>query len=440
MTDTPTRSDGVPVPTGRVSRLWHMGGMAGGIAGGVVAGGLRQMAQGQRPALTDLLMTPANALRLTNGLSQMRGAALKLGQMLSMDAGVVLSRQLTAILSALRDDARHMPPKQLQSVLNAEWGMGWRARFRRFDVRPFAAASIGQVHRAETLDGRDLAIKVQYPGVRASIDSDLANVAALMRLPGILPRGMDISPLLEEARLQLRDEADYDAEAGHLARFAGLLAGSPDFILPGLHADLSTPRVLAMTYLHSAPIDTLKTAPQATRDHAARALIALVLRELFEFGAMQTDPNLANYRVDPATGRIILLDFGAVRAIAPDLAADFRALLRAALSRDPDQTRAAMLRIGYFGPGTAPHHLDLILRMFDAAMAPIRQAEPFDFGRSDLLERLRDMGLAIGTERELAHIPPAQTLFLHRKIGGMYLLAARLRARVYLRDLVEPYR
>jgi predicted unusual protein kinase regulating ubiquinone biosynthesis (AarF/ABC1/UbiB family) len=438
--DDPTSGRGVAVPTGRLSRLLHMGGMAGGIAGGVVAGGLRQMAQGRRPGLPDLLLTPANAARLTNGLSQMRGAALKLGQMLSMDAGVVLSPEMTAILSSLRDDAQHMPPKQLQGALDAEWGSGWRRRFRRFDVRPFAAASIGQVHRAETLDGRDLAIKVQYPGVRASIDSDLANVGALMRLPGILPRGMDISPLLDEARRQLHDEADYAAEAAHLARFGALLEGSPDFVLPDLHADLSTPQVMAMTYVHSAPIDTLETAPQATRDHAARVLIGLVLRELFEFGAMQTDPNLANYRVDPATGRIVLLDFGAVRAVAPDLAADFRALLRAALSRDPDDTRAAMLRIGYYAPDTAPHHQTLIQAMFDTAMDPIRQSEPFDFGRSDLLERLRAMGMAIGTERDLAHVPPAQTLFLHRKIGGMYLLAARLRARVSLRDLVEPWR
>lgn len=440
MTEDPARTDGLPVPSGRLSRLWHMGGMAGGIAGGVVAGGLRQMARGRRPDLADLLLTPANATRLTNGLSQMRGAALKLGQMLSMDAGVVLSPQLTAILANLRDDAHFMPPKQLQTALNAEWGPGWRARFRRFDVRPFAAASIGQVHRAETLDGRDLAIKVQYPGVRASIDSDLANLGALMRLPGVLPRGMDIAPLLDEARRQLHDEADYTAEAGHLARFGALLSGSGDFLLPVLQPDLCTPQVLAMTYVQSHPIDTLDSAPQAIRDHAARALIDLVLREMFEFGAMQTDPNLANYRVDPQTGRIVLLDFGAVREIAPDLAADFRALLRAALSRDPEETRVAMLRVGYYGPGTAPHHQDLIRQMFDTAMAPIRQSDPFDFGRSDLLERLRAMGMAIGTDRELAHVPPAQTLFLHRKIGGMYLLAARLRARVVLRDLVDRWR
>ena len=184
------------VPIGRLTRLLRFGGIATGIAGGVAAGGLRAMAQGQRPDMAQLLLTPGNTLRLTEGLSHLRGAALKLGQMLSMDSGVMLPPELTSILARLRQDARHMPPKQLQSVLNAEWGPGWHKTFARFEVRPFAAASIGQVHRASLPDGRELAIKVQYPGVRDSIDSDVDNLATLLRLPGLLPRGMDLAPLL----------------------------------------------------------------------------------------------------------------------------------------------------------------------------------------------------------------------------------------------------
>ena len=431
--------NGAAVPTGRVGRLLQFGSMASGIAGGVAAGGLRALAQGRRPDLAQLLLTPANTMRLTDGLSHLRGAALKLGQMLSMDTGLLLPGELTAILGRMRDDARHMPPKQLQSVLNAEWGTGWYSRFARFDVRPFAAASIGQVHRANTRDGHDLAIKVQYPGVQASIDSDVDNMAALMRLPGLLPRGMDVAPLLAEAKRQLHAEADYLAEAQHLARFGAWLSGSEMFVLPELHTALCTPQVLAMTFVDGAPLESLVDATQTVRDRVATALIDLVLREMFVFGAMQTDPNLANYRYEPATGRIVLLDFGAVQPIAPALAVDFRGLAQAALDGGADQTRAAMLRIGYFGPATAPHHRDLIQSMFTVAMAPVRQDAPFDFGQSDLLERLRDMGLAIGNDRTLSHVPPAATLFLHRKIGGMYLMAAKLRARVALRPMVEAY-
>ena len=339
---------------GRLGRLLRFGGMATGIAGGVAAGGLMALAQGRRPDMAALLLSPANSVRLTEGLSHLRGAALKLGQMLSMDTGLVLPDEVTAILARMRDDARHMPPKQLQGVLNAEWGAGWYNRFARFDVRPFAAASIGQVHRAALPDGRELAIKVQYPGVRASIDSDVDNVATLMRLPGVLPPGMDISPLLAEAKRQLQAEADYRAEAGHLSHFRALLSGSDTFVLPELVPDLCTPQVLAMTFVAGDPLDSLVDAPQAVRDRVAAALIDLVLHELFVFGAMQTDPNLANYRYDPGTGRIVLLDFGAVQGIAPDLSGDFRMLARVALDGGAEATRAAMLRIGYFAEGTGP--------------------------------------------------------------------------------------
>ncbi len=171
-----------------------------------------------------------------------------------------------------------------------------------------------------TRDGRDLAIKVRYPGVRDSIDSDVDNVATLMRLPELLPRGMDIGPLLAEAKHQLHAEAHYLAEAQHLARFASWLTRSDSFALPTLHEDLCTPQVIAMRFMDSAPMDSLVDAPEPVRNQVATALIDLVLRELFVFGAMQTDPNLSNYRHNPKINRIVLMDFGAVQLVIPDLA------------------------------------------------------------------------------------------------------------------------
>jgi predicted unusual protein kinase regulating ubiquinone biosynthesis (AarF/ABC1/UbiB family) len=414
--------------------------MAAGIAGRMAVDGLSQIAQGKRPDITGLLLTPANALRFTERLSHMRGAAMKLGQMLSMDPGLLMPPALADILSAVREDAKPMPTHQLRRVLDKEWGAGWAERFSKFEMRPIAAASIGQVHRATLKDGRELAIKVQYPGVKASIDSDIDNVAAMLRMPGLLPRGMDLAPLMQEAKRQLHEEADYVAEAKKLIKYRKMLAGSEIFIVPETIAKLSTGHVLAMTFMDSKPLESLTHAPQEVRNRVASELIDLTLRELFELGFMQTDPNVANYRWQPATGRIVLLDFGAARAIAPELRKDFRALLNAALGDDVAVTQRAMQRIGYFTSDTASRHQHLIMQLFATAMAPIRQETPFDFGRSDLLERLRDMGLAIGNERELSHVPPAETLFLHRKIGGVYMIAAKLRARVALRPLVEKYR
>lgn len=434
-----TRPPSHPVPEGRLGRLLRLGGMTTGVLGSAAAAGLGQMARGQRPSLAGAFLTPAIAARVAQDLGRMRGAAMKLGQMLSMDPGLVLPDEMTALLAALRADAPPMPPKQLQTVLNAEWGQGWYGRFPRFDLRPFAAASIGQVHRATAPDGRLLAIKVQYPGVRASIDSDLDNVAALLRLPGLLPPALDLAPLLAEARRQLHHEADYALEARNLQAFRGLLADSGRYVLPEPVPVLSTSNVLAMTYIDSQPMEALATAPQALRDRLAADLIDLCLNELFTFGLMQTDPNLANYRFDPQSGRVVLLDFGAVMPIDPALQRRFRRLLRVALGDDPAATRAALLEIGYFDSATAPRHQDLIQQMFEAAMVPLRQTTPFDFGRSPLLQTLRDMGLGMAGERDLAHVPPPATMFLHRKIGGIYLLAARLGARVALRPLMERF-
>lgn len=430
---------GRPIPSGRLNRMLRMGGLAAGISSDVAAGGLRSLATGRKPDLEQLLFSTRNMTRLTESLSHMRGAALKLGQMLSMDTGVVLPPELNRILVGMRDNAVPMPPKQLKQVLDREWGTGWQTNFKRFDVRPFASASIGQVHRAVTREGQDLAIKVQYPSVRDSIDSDIDNLAILLKISGLLPKNAPIDDLLETAKRQLHAEADYQTEAQNLAVYTELMGDDPLFQLPDLNRGLSNAHVLAMSYVHSEPLETLADAPQDIRDQIARALITLVLRELFEFGVMQTDPNLANYRYAPNDGRIVLLDFGAVQSLAPALQYKFKRLARAAWARDFDATRKAMTQIGYFNQTTPERFQTVFLEMFDMAMSPIRQDDPFDFGTSDLMHRLRDRGLEVGGERELQQVPPSETLFLHRKIAGTYLIATMLKARVGLRPLVEAY-
>ncbi|TVV71081.1 ABC1 kinase family protein, partial [Sphingomonas solaris] len=334
-------NDGREVPRGRLARFGRFGRMAGGVAGGMVAEGARRLAAGERPKMSDMLLTPANATRVADQLAHLRGAAMKLGQMISMDAGDMLPPELTRILARLRDDAHHMPPQQLDKVLTAEWGRDWRRRFRHFQAHPIAAASIGQVHRADMADGRTLAIKVQYPGVAASIDADVDNVATLLRVSGLLPREIDIAPLLVEAKRQLHEEADYGRERGMLERYAALVGDDPAYAVPTPEPALSTPRVLAMSFVAGDRIETLEERPQEERDRAAAALIALVLRELFGWGIMQTDPNFANYRWQAETGRLVLLDFGATREILPATRAGYHRLLMAGLSGDRDAVREA---------------------------------------------------------------------------------------------------
>lgn len=438
MTDIPDPRS-YPVPAGRFARAARMGGLASGLVGGVALGGAQALARGQRPRLSDLVLTPANITRLADRLSQMRGAAMKLGQLLSMEAGDLLSPELEAILARLRAQAHVMPPAQLKQVLQDAYGAEFRTLFRSFDTRPLAAASIGQVHRAQTPDGRALAIKLQYPGVKGAIDSDLDNAAALIRWSGLWPRELDLGPLLAEARAQLHEEADYAREGAALARFGALLQGDDRFVVPGLDAARTGPCALAMSFEPSEPIETLAHAPADQRDRAVTALLELCLRELFEFRLMQTDPNFANYRWRPDTGQIVLLDFGATREISREMSEAYRALLRAGLARDRDAVMAGLAEIGFVKPGLAPAHRQTILEMSDMGFDLLRGPDPFDFRGNDFADRMRQRGMQIGGERELWHIPPAQTLFLQRKIGGLYLLATRLGARVDIAAMVARF-
>ncbi len=323
--------------------------------------------------------------------------------------------------------------------LTAAWGAGWDARFAQFGFTPIAAASIGQVHRATTKDGRPLAIKVQYPGIRQSIASDVDNVGTLLRVSGLLPAHLDVAPLLAEAKRQLHEEADYLREARCQAQFAALLADAPNLRIPTVHADWTTENVLAMDYVECVPIESLQRAPQAQRDEVASTLMGLLFRELFEFRLVQTDPNFANYRYDKASGRTVLLDFGATRAYGSEVVEAYRRLMRAAMHGHREGMDEAAQAIGYFGHHIQPHQRNAVIDLFALACEPLRHADGYDFGTSDLAQRIRTAGMALSTEKDFWHTPPADALFLHRKLGGMYLLAARLKAQVPVQALARPY-
>ncbi len=427
------------MPGSRLSRLGQFGRLAGGVAGGMLAEGARRLAEGERPRLREMLLTPGNAARVADRLSHLRGAAMKLGQMISLDSGDMMPAELSAIMGRLRESAHHMPPRQLQRVLAAEWGAAWRTRFARFDATPIAAASIGQVHRAMTQDGRDIAIKIQYPGVRESIDADVDNVETLLRLSGLLPRELDIAPLLAEAKVQLHEETDYLREGAQMETYRRLLADRPEFVVPALDAEFTTSRTLAMGYVPGHPIETLETAGQDERDRVTALIFDLVLDELFRFGLMQTDPNFANYRYQPESGRIVLLDFGATQAVTPHTALAYRNLLAAGLSGDRDKARMAALDAGLIGPAVIGRHRAQIDRIIDLVFTATVQVGRFDFANRAYLGEIRDHAMSLAADRESWHIPPTDMLFVQRKVSGMALLAARLRARVDIRTQVVDH-
>lgn len=427
------------VPAGRLARLGGFASLAGKLAGGMMAEGAKRLAKGESGSRMELLLTPANVKRVTNQLAHMRGAAMKLGQLLSMDAGDLLPKELADMLARLRDNANAMPPKQLAAVLKSELGDDWQGHFADFTFKPMAAASIGQVHRAEHDNGMQLAVKVQYPGVRQSISSDVDNVATLLRISGLLPQGVDYQALLQEAKAQLNREADYLQEAAFMERFQEAIGDTPEFLLPKPLMNLCRPGVLVMHYVEGVPVESLQSQPQAVRDRVVTQLFSLLFRELFEFQLVQTDPNFANYRYSEDTEQLILLDFGACREYSPEFSQAYRQLFAASLQQDQPGMDQALTTIGFFSEQIASEQRLRVLELVKLACEPLQQDVPFDFGQSDLALRLREAGTALSFQHNYWHTPPADAIFLHRKIGGLYLLAARLNASVNVRALLQPY-
>lgn len=432
-------STAVAVPGGRLVRLARLGALASRVAGGMLAEGTRQIARGKKPAVSSMLLTPANVQRVTDELARLRGAAMKVGQLMSMDAGDLIPPALADILSRLRAEAAPMPMSQLVQVMEQEWGPNWEREFSRFSFTPAAAASIGQVHKATNSENRHLAIKVQYPGIESSIDSDVSNVGALLRMSGLLPAHLDIASLLDEAKKQLHAEADYLQESAWLEHYGKLLASDQGFVLPITETKLTTRRILAMTWVEGSPIESLIHKSQIERDQVITRLFDLVMRELFCFGTMQTDPNFANYQFNEATQQLVLLDFGATRSIPTHMAEGYRGLIQAAQRNDRAAMRERAEAIGYFSLDMNADQCERVMDLFQMACEPLCHSGLYDFAASTLPRRMHEAGMALALDRDFWHTPPMDALFIHRKLAGIYLLAARLKARVDIRTMAARY-
>lgn len=431
--------DHKPVPHKRHQRFGKMARLAGGVAGGMLVEGARQLRAGKRPRARDLLLTPGNARRLTRQLSEMRGAAMKLGQILSMDGGDFLPRELADILSTLRSGAFAMPREQLDAVLADAFGDDWASTLRDFEAKPFAAASIGQVHRLRARDGRAAVLKVQYPGVAESIDADVDNLATLLRVSGLLPSQIDIQPLLEEVKQQLREEADYRQEAKYLNSFVKALGDDERFLLPRVIPSLSRERVLGMTYVPSESIESVLDQDQEERDRVMSLLIELLLVEMFALRMVQTDPNFANYRYHPDTGQVVLLDFGATRRFRAAFTHGYRRLLAATLATDRAAMAEAAASIGYALGPPGSRYRELVLDVMQVALEPVVTQGPYDFGASPMSERLAVLGADLRDYKQFWEAPPVDAAYVHRKIGGLFMLAQRLEARVDVQSLLLPW-
>lgn len=427
------------VPTSRLSRLSSLGGLASRLASNVVFEGAKKLSKGEKPSLNELVMTPKNITHLANKLSELRGAAMKVGQMLSMDSGELLPKELSDILAKLRSEAKAMPHKQLIVILKSNWGDDWLDPFAHFELSPFAAASIGQVHQATLGTGEKLAVKLQYPGIRNSIDSDIDNVATILKLSNLIPSNVQFDQLLDEAKKQLHVEADYQNELLMLQRFQSFIdSGQIDresFVIPQVYPALCNENILVMEFIEGQSIESITALAQPIRDEVATKLFELFFKELFCFKLMQTDPNFANYQFQITSGRLVLFDFGASRVIPTVLSEQYRQLMSASIANDRLAMESAAQGIGFFQDAISATQKSLVLDIFYMACEPLRFDGEYDFSHNTLASRIKEAGMAMSMQSNEWHSPPADAIFVHRKLAGLYLLASRIGAKVNVKQL-----
>ncbi|TPX63725.1 hypothetical protein SpCBS45565_g06411 [Spizellomyces sp. 'palustris'] len=428
------------VPSSRVGRLWHYGSLAAGVGVGAVGEAVRRVAGFSDGNGGSVVLSPGNIERIVSKLTRMRGAALKLGQMLSIQDNSMLPKELENILLRVQNTANYMPDSQLQTTLSRELGPDWRSKFGEFELMPIAAASIGQVHRATLLDGQPVAVKVQYPGVANSIDNDLDNLRALILFSNFLPKGLYLDNTIRVARKELAWECDYKREAEAMEKFRDLIKGLRGFNVPKVISNLTTAQVLTTEFVEGLPVGSFSNLPQRIRDSIGERILRLCLRELFEFRFMQTDPNWSNFLYDARTDMIHLLDFGAAREFDADFTQKYMNVLHAASEGDREGCAYWSKVLGFLtgmeSQAMTNAHVNSLLMLAE----PFSKFSPavYDFGNQDVTNRVRaEIPLML---RERLTPPPDETYSLHRKLSGAFLLCTKLRSRIRCREIFEGFR
>ena len=422
------------IPTGRLRRTARIGGLAGGQAARSYAAKATDLTRSdEQRRLAAERRQIKMAERILDVLGQMKGAAMKVGQVASfVDSGALppeVHRRLEEKLAELRDSAPRVPFDQMRRVLESDLGERLEDVFAEFDPEAFAAASIGQVYRARLHDGRRVAVKVQYPGIARAVRSDLQNLGLILRVAKMMAPGMDPKAMAEEIRERLTEELDYELEAQTHRAFERTWRGHPFVVIPEVMTRLSSEHVLVTEYVEGLGFEQVKELPQPERDRFGEIVFRFFLGSLYRTRRFSADPHPGNYLLLP-DGRVAFLDFGMAKQVSREQVDAELAVMRAGIDRDPERLHAALASMGFFDPADEQIAAAAVQEHFEAAAGWYAFDREFKIDREYVRQVMIDMSAPHSRFWELMRRQtlPAQTMFARRMEGLTLAVLGQLEA------------
>lgn len=405
---------------GRARRALQVGSLATSVSSSYAWNALKQSFQSADEKERELFeLHLKNALKIVEGSHELRGAFMKLIQILSMRSDLFPTEVLD-ILSVVQSSVPPMDYELIRAQVKSELGKEPEQLFRSFDKKAFAAASLGQVHRAQLRSGTQVVVKVQYPGVGETVEQDLKNLKALLNALTLIARDVmrqnfDATELYQEMEERLREELDYVNEAKNIAIFQRLFAGDDEVVIPRVYPDFSSQHVLTLERIEGYKFQDV-LAPGVDReikDWVAVKYFEITWRQICSFGVLHTDPHPGNYLITYHP-KIAILDFGSVRLFPDEIRAGYRRLAQAVLARDEKTMAGCFLELGYLDPGDDPEPL---VRIMYLLFEPVLEDRPYDPRDFHAVERAREV-----TNISLRHRifkTPGHRLFLVRALLGL---------------------
>ncbi|MFA9485932.1 MULTISPECIES: ABC1 kinase family protein [unclassified Moraxella] len=397
-----------------------------------------------------LLKEQANYL--VSELGKLKGSVVKIGQMLALYGEHFLPKEVIDALHTLDANTTPLSWHIIYDALKAE--LGERVHDFEIERTPIGTASLAQVHKAvHKYSGRTVALKVQYPNVAGAIDSDLAIFKQLLKITNAVPQTKALDDWFLEIKELLQTEVDYHTEATTTKRFANHLSDDARYIVPTIYDNYSTKRLICMSFETGVPLNhkLVNALPQARKDALGGVALDIVMRELFEWGEMQTDPNFGNYLVkidDDGADKLVLLDFGAVKQFDEHLLHLAKNLMTAGYHQNKDMMMNAMQGYDFFDKLKDKPKEDMA-KVFLLACEPFSDAKHLSaqfldnkgcylWANSQLYHRVMSCAKDGMTSLEFS-LPPKEMMFISRKFIGAYTLLVSLDARTNSQTLITPY-